>query len=241
MKFQVIRLRTLLLSAALIAALFAFCLLGNRVILSVSGQLQPQSMPRILIDPGHGGEDGGTQSADGILEKDINLQLSKKIEVLLQQRNLQTQMTRGEDALIYDASCKTMREKKVSDIKNRMAMIEAASDCLFLSIHQNYFSDTACRGTQVFYSPNNAQSAVLADAIQKAVVSAVQPENQRVIKPSGKEIYLLYHAQVPAVMVECGFLSNPEEAAKLTDEDYQNKIAAAIVDGVCNYLNNKQS
>ncbi len=241
MKFQVIRLRTLLLSAALIAALFVFCLLGNRAILTVSGQLQQHGTPLILIDPGHGGEDGGTQSADGILEKDINLQLSKKIEALLHARGLQTQMTRGEDTLIYDAGCKRMREKKVSDIKNRMAMIEAAPDCIFLSIHQNYFSDTACCGTQVFYSPNNEKSALLADAIQKAVITAVQPENQRVIKPSGKEIYLLYHAQVPAVMVECGFLSNPEEAAKLTDEDYQNKIAAAIGDGVCNYLNNKQS
>ena len=237
MKYQVIRLRSFLLSAALIAGLFVFCLLGNRMILRVSTTAQVTSnKPLIMIDPGHGGEDGGTQSAKGELEKDYNLSIAQKLESELQRRGYETIMTRQDDALIYDEDSRTMRQKKVSDIHNRFAMIEAHPDCIFLSIHQNYYSDTRCCGTQVFFSPNHPQSEALAKSIQAAVIGALQPDNTRVAKQSGSEIYLLFHAQTPAVMVECGFLSNVEEAQRLLDEDYQAALAAAIADGLDNAL-----
>lgn len=240
MKYQVIRLRSLLLSVALIGALFVFCLVGNGVVRVVSTQAQPEEpsrpLPPVLIDAGHGGEDGGAQSADGILEKDVNLSIAKKLEALLQSQGYETLMTREDDTLIYDGTASTMREKKVSDIHARAEMIEAHPDCVVLSIHQNFFSDPRCVGTQVFYSPNDENSALLAKTIQSSVVRALQPDNTRAVKQSGKEIYLLYHADVPTVMVECGFLSNPDEAQRLLDETYQSDLAAAIADGLQQYL-----
>ena len=244
MKYQVIRLRSVLLSAALIGALFLFCLLGNRMIRVVSTRAEPENTadetgPLIIIDAGHGGEDGGVQTADGIPEKDVNLSVAEKLEATLKARGFETLMTRTDDTLTYDESKTTMREKKVSDIHNRASLIEAHPGCVVLSIHQNYFEDTRCTGTQVFFSPNHAGSEALANAIQSAVVAALQPGNTRAVKQSGKEIYLLYHAAVPAVMVECGFLSNPEEAARLLDETYQSDLAAAIADGLEAYLNTR--
>ena len=129
-----------------------------------------------------------------------------------------------------------MREKKVSDIRNRMNIMLKYPNSIFLSIHQNHFSQSKYHGAQVFYSKNDPQSKVIAEYIQNAIVEKLQNENTRKIKPSGTEIYLLYHAKSPAVMVECGFLSNGGEAQLLNDEQYQKKMAVAIVDGVIKYL-----
>lgn len=194
-------------------------------------------LPLIIIDPGHGGEDGGTQSSDGTLEKKINLEISVKIRELLNEYGYETLMTRDGDYMIYDESVSTQREKKVSDIHNRMKIVEESDDCILISVHQNYFTESKYDGTQVFYSKNNPDSKILADEIQKSVVSSLQPENTRQIKESGTDIYLLYHSQVPSVMVECGFMSNEAEANKLKDEEYQQKMAQAIVDGLGNYIN----
>ncbi len=195
-----------------------------------------ENMPVIIIDPGHGGEDGGTQSADGTLEKRINLEISLKINEILFAKGFTTVLTRDGDYMIYDESSSTQREKKVSDIHNRMKIVEESGDCILLSVHQNYFTESKYSGTQVFYSKNNPDSEVLADEIQKSVVSALQPDNMRQIKESGTDIYLLYHSQVPSVMVECGFMSNEAETEKLKNEDYQQKMSEAIVEGLLNYL-----
>ena len=241
MKYQVFRLRSFLLSAALIVALFLFSLLGNHMIRVVSTEAVPAEShkPLVVIDAGHGGEDGGAQSADGILEKDVNLSVAKKLETVLQARGYETLMTRSDDALLYDDGKESMREKKVSDLHNRVSMIEAHPDCLVLSIHQNYFDDARCKGTQVFYSPNSAESEALAKAIQTSVIASLQPDNTRIVKESGKEIYLLYQAQEPAVMVECGFLSNPEEAARLLEDTYQTDLVNAIANGLEAFLENR--
>lgn len=190
----------------------------------------------IIIDAGHGGEDGGTQSADGVLEKDINLQISLKLNSLLRVMGYNTVMTRQQDKLIYDESCTKMRQKKVSDINNRLEIAKSYPDSLFISIHQNYFTESKYSGAQVFYSPNNEESAVLAQSIQQSVCSLLQKENSRKIKKSGSEIFLLDNIKSPAVMVECGFMSNADEALKLTDEEYQKKMALAIASGINNYL-----
>ena len=194
------------------------------------------ALPLIIIDPGHGGEDGGTSSADGIIEKDINLSISRKLDILLTLCGYNTLMTRNEDKLIYNGSHKSIRSKKVSDIRNRMSVIENNPESVFLSIHQNYFTQQKYNGAQVFYSPNNPESKLVADYIQNSVRESLQTENERKTKKSGKEIYLLYHSKTPSVMVECGFMSNPTEAALLNDEEYQIKMSLVILNGLNDYF-----
>lgn len=198
---------------------------------------EQENLPLIIIDAGHGGEDGGTQSSSGIVEKDINLSISKKIEKILTLYGFETLMIRTEDSLIYDKDCKTIREKKVSDIHNRMKILEQHPDSIFLSIHQNHFDQSKYSGAQVFYSKNNPESQIIAECIQATIISNLQHENTRAVKPSGTEIYLLYHVKSPAVMVECGFLSNGAEAQLLNDDEYQTKMSVAVVQGVLTYLN----
>jgi len=205
---------------------------------SVSSDSVSKSKPLIIIDAGHGGEDGGTQSSSGILEKDINLSISLKLSYIMSSLGYETILIRDEDKMIYGDGCTSQREKKVSDIKNRMDIIKAHPDSIFLSIHQNHFSQSKYCGAQVFYSPNNEKSMLVAEKVQKSIVNLLQKDNERKIKKSGKEIYLLYHAQSPAVMVECGFMSNPGEALLLNDDNYQKKMALAIAAGVRDYLSN---
>lgn len=198
-----------------------------------------ENVPHIIVDPGHGGEDGGTASSKGVLEKAVNLEISNKLSKLLNLVGYRVIMTRTDDKLIYDSTSETMRQKKVSDIRNRMKIIENNPDSVFLSIHQNYYTESTYWGTQVFYSGNNTESKIVADEIQKSVAQNLQKDNTRKIKQSGEEIYLLYHAKSPAVMVECGFMSNPSEALLLCDEAYQTKMAIAIINGVNSYIKNK--
>ena len=145
-------------------------------------------------------------------------------------------MTRNEDKLIYNGSHESMRSKKVSDIRNRMSVIENNPESVFLSIHQNYFTQQKYNGAQIFYSPNNPESKLIADYIQNSVREGLQTENERKSKKSGKEIYLLYHSKTPSVMVECGFMSNPTEAALLNNEEYQIKMSLVILNGLNEYF-----
>lgn len=194
----------------------------------------------VVVDAGHGGVDGGTQSADGTLEKDLNLSIALKVNECLKAFGIKTVMTRTEDLSIHSPNADTIRAKKISDIKNRLEIINKTDDCVFVSIHQNYFSQPKYYGAQVFYSPNNPQSATLAECVRASVCDNLQPDNDRELKQSGTEIYLLYHSSVPSVMVECGFLSNEAEANKLKDEDYQNKLAYFIALGIADYLNSTE-
>ncbi len=198
-----------------------------------------ESSVTIIIDAGHGGEDGGTSSSKGVLEKDINLAIALKLNSLMKLMGYKTLMIRETDSMIYSDPSASQREKKISDIQNRMKIINNTPDGIFLSIHQNYFTQSKYSGTQVFYSGGHNDSKVLAGHIQNSVVRNIQKNNQRKIKQSGKEIYLLYHSKMPAVMVECGFMSNPGEALLLSDEDYQMKMSLAIIDGVTQYIENK--
>lgn len=194
----------------------------------------------VVIDAGHGGVDGGTSAADGTLEKDINLRIAHKLNNVLQSFGVETVMTRTEDISIHDADAKTIRQKKGSDIKNRLDIINNTDNAIYVSIHQNHYSDSIYSGTQVFYSKNKPDSEILANRIRNAVVSSLQKDNTREIKPSGKEIYLLNNAQVPAVMVECGFMSNKEEAKLLINENYQQKLAFIIAIGICDFINSAE-
>ncbi len=193
---------------------------------------------KIIVDAGHGGMDGGAQSANGQLEKDINLAISLKIGNMLSLLGYDVVYTRISDNISYPAECDTIRQKKVWDIHNRMEVINAYPNAVFLSIHQNYFTQSKYSGAQVFYSRNNPESKLIAESLQRNIVANIQSENDRQVKQSGTEIYLLYHAEIPAVMVECGFLSNSSEALLLSDESYQNEMALSIVEGLIDYLEN---
>lgn len=225
-------------------AVLAVCAASIAVAVSLCGKafLRTSSAavcntPTVIIDAGHGGPDGGTSSSDGTLEKDINLEIAVDLNDILQSLGVKTVMIRTDDVSIHDDSAKTIRQKKISDIHNRLKIIEQTPDSVFVSIHQNHYRVEKYYGTQVFYSKNNALSESLAECIQSSVVGFVQPENTRAIKRSGTDIYLLYHAASPAVMVECGFLSNDVELKKLKSNEYRQKIAFAIAIGILDYYN----
>lgn len=200
-----------------------------------SGALPKESV--VVIDAGHGGEDGGAVATDGTPEQVINLEIAKILETQLSAFGVQTVMTRTTEDSIHSSEASTIRERKVSDIHNRMRIMENTENCLFVSIHQNKYENSSQWGTQVFYSPNTTSSAQLAECIQSSVISVLQPENKRMIKKSDSSIYLLYYAKKTAVLVECGFVSNPSETEKLKDPQYQKQMAFAIAAGILNYMN----
>ncbi len=193
-------------------------------------------LPVIIVDAGHGGFDGGASTDDGVPEKGINLNIALFLKEYLNFFGFQVVMTRDSDISTEDEGLNTIRSKKTSDLHNRMALMEKTENAVFVSIHQNHFSQSKYSGAQVFYSKNfSEESAGLAQSIQESIVYFVQPQNTRQIKPCGTSVYLIYNAVKPAVLVECGFLSNLEEAEKLKIEDYQKKIAFSIAAGILNY------
>lgn len=199
-----------------------------------SREVAIDDLPTIIVDAGHGGEDGGAE-VDGVLEKDINLAISKQVADILRLSGCAVKEVRREDISVYSDDAETLHEKKVSDLKNRVALFNESADNIVVSIHQNKFDSSKYHGTQLFYSENHPESTELAKSIQTAVVMLLQNDNTRELKPAGDDIYVLDNAEVPAVIVECGFLSNPDERAKLTDKTYQQEIAYAVAMGVIDY------
>lgn len=181
----------------------------------------------VVIDAGHGGEDGGTSDKNGNLEKDINLSLAKKLSAAFASAGIKTVMTRTEDKLLYDPSSDYEGRKKILDMRERVKIVSECENPVFISIHMNAFPEEKYSGLQVYYSVNDAFSEKLAQSIQGTVCSLIQNGNHRKIK-RGKDIFLLDRITSPAVLVECGFLSNPHEAALLSDEKYLDSLAFAI-------------
>ena len=194
----------------------------------------PITQKTVIVDAGHGGDDGG---AIGI-EKDINLDIALKLEKILKFYGFNVIMTRTQDVMTCDDGLDSLRKRKISDIHNRFELMRKNPDAIFISVHQNKFEDSSQHGTQVFYSGNDERSKELAEAIQTSVTLTLQRKNDRVVKKSGSGIYLLYHAKIPAVLVECGFISNSDEVKKLKDESYRMKLAILIADGLLKYLSN---
>lgn len=204
---------------------------------SVNKPQESANQPIVIIDAGHGGFDGGAVSDDGIIEKDINLSIATYLKEYLALFNIDTVMTREIDCSLEDEGLTTIRQRKASDIHNRMKIMEEAENAIFVSIHQNKFSDGKYSGTQVFYSPKTKEeSQSLAQEIQDCIVNSLQEDNTRQIKECGTSVYLMYNAVKPAVLVECGFLSNYEEAQRLNSPEYQKKIAFCIAIGIQKYL-----
>lgn len=189
----------------------------------------------VVIDAGHGGEDGGASGSSGIPEKEINLAIAKNLEQLLTVSGYQVVMTRTSDTEIGDNTLDTIRARKVSDMRQRLKILENQENCVFISIHQNFFTQNQYAGTQIFYSKNNSESKPLSEDIRARVVELLQKDNKRETKPATSAIYLLWEAKIPAVLVECGFLSNAQEEARLKDPSYQQKMAFSIYSGFLDY------
>lgn len=183
----------------------------------------------VIIDPGHGGIDVGTVGIDGSLEKNINLSISLDLYDYLMVSGINTVLTRDGDYEMYRAGEKRTK----SDLYNRMDFINSVPDSILISIHQNHFENEAEWGTQVWFSPNDEISPTLADKILLSVKKNIQPENKRENKVSDNSYYILYKAQKPSVMVECGFVSNKNENNKLQDKEYQKDMAYSILAGIC--------
>lgn len=210
--------------------------LNEKAVMSLSSS--PVNETVFIIDAGHGGLDGGAVAKDGTVEKDINLSTALKLRSMMNALGFKTENTRTEDIMTCNDGLSTLREKKVSDIRNRLKLLESTEKGVLISIHQNSYPSSTSKGSQVFYSGGNEQSSVLAEFIQNSLVSMIQTDNHRKIKKAGTSIYLLYHATKPAVMVECGFMTNPSECEKLKDESYQNELSFGIICGVFEYLKN---
>ena len=185
----------------------------------------------------HGGEDGGTQASDGTIEKDINLSIAEILRDMLIQGGFEVEMIREEDISVGDNSLETVRERKRSDLEKRVEIYNSDENNIVLSIHQNNFSESKYNGTQIFYS-DNTESQELSEYMRQAVVGLVQPDNERQCKPADDSIFVLRNAKVPAIIIECGFLSNPQELEKLKDYEYQKEIAFAIYMGFAEYCYN---
>lgn len=205
---------------------------------TASVNIQNTAKPVVIIDAGHGGFDGGAVAGDGTLEKDINLEIATVLSEMLVFSGYDVVMTRTTDTGTEDDSSQPISKRKVSDIKNRLSIINTYENSIFVSIHLNKFTSSSASGAQVFYSKNNKDSFELGNCIQAAVKSLLQNDNERVIKQGTKSTYLLYHATNPAVIVECGFLSNKNDLALLKNEQYQKNMAYAVFCGINNYYLN---
>ncbi len=180
----------------------------------------------IIVDPGHGGEDPGKVGINDVLEKDLNLQIAKKVKKLLEEAGIKIVMTRTNDK-VPDA--------KKEDLNQRVQLINETKPKLALCIHQNSYPDAKIKGAQVFYHTITPEAEDVASIVQEQL-RTVDPTNTRQIKENDT-YFMLKNSQVPTIIVECGFLTNPDEAAKLTQEEYQDQIAQAICEGVVKWLN----
>ncbi len=189
----------------------------------------------IIIDAGHGGFDGGASAADGTVEKDINLCISQKVSSLLRFYGCNVIMTRNSDTGTEDDESAAIVKRKKSDLSNRLQLMKDNSDAIYVSIHLNKFTTSAANGAQVFYTKNYAEAYDLANCVQSSIKTLIQPENTRVVKQGTNSTYLLKNAAVPAIIVECGFLSNNAELEKLKNDDYQSQMAFAIVSGIMEF------
>ncbi|MBQ8287895.1 MAG: N-acetylmuramoyl-L-alanine amidase [Clostridia bacterium] len=193
---------------------------------------ETSTRPVIILDAGHGGEDSGAIGVDGVLEKDLNLSLTLRLRDLLIFEGWEVVLTRSDDRLLYNPE--TALSHKVQDLKTRLDYGARYPDAVFVSIHMNKFPAESCKGLQVYYSPNHASSVTLAERIQSDVKSYLSPDNRRLSKKATTSIFILNRIRIPAVLVECGFISNREEASLLSDDGYQKKLAAVLATSMYN-------
>lgn len=231
------RFRWLWIAGTSVLCMAVLALVLSQQVLFTDAPSGEPTRPTIVIDAGHGGFDGGATAPDGTQEKTLNLAIAKPLAVMLTLCGFDVTMTRQTDEGLHDEADSTVREKKVSDMNARLALYEEAQ--MVISIHQNMFAVKGCHGAQVFYSTNHPCSKALASYVREELVSKLQPENTRELKAGNKDIFLLHKTTKPAILVECGFLSNADELEKLKNEDYQRQLAFAIACGAVRYTAEK--
>lgn len=221
--------------------LFCICYMSYAIIKNISKEEQVVALPVsnkvIVIDAGHGGEDGGAVSDSGISEANINLAIALKLQNLLEQSGATVILTRSTDEAIYDTNADgSMRQKKVSDLKNRVKIGNESSADIFVSIHLNKIPQEQYYGWQTFYKNNDEQSKRLAENIQNNLNVSIQKENHRLAKTI-ENIYIVDNVEIPITIIECGFLSNQEELNNLQNGEYQERLAWGIYNGIMDWFN----
>ena len=221
-------LYAMVLLGTLLLALFA-----NKAVTTIAESSSLRNRHCIIIDAGHGGVDGGATSCTGILESQINLEIALRLDDLLHLLGYRTRMIRTADVSIYTEG-DSIAAKKMSDLKERVRIVNGTENAILLSIHQNYFPDGKYHGAQVFY-PSTDGSQELGQVLQKNLISALNTNsNRQAKKVSG--VYLMEHIQCTGVLIECGFLSNPEEEANLRNAQYQKKLCCVFAASVGRFL-----
>ena len=195
----------------------------------------PVSGKTVVLDAGHGVPDEGAQSSNGTTEAETNLKITLKIQNLLEQSGCTVILTRSDENAIYDLDATTLKQKKISDIHNRVKIGNENSADIFVSIHLNKIPQSQYSGWQCFYKDGNENSNKLAKTIQENLNKSMQKENKRVPMKLDN-VYIIKHVEIPISIVECGFLSNPEEEKELLEDSYQNKLAWGIYNGIINYF-----
>lgn len=206
---------------------------GSRGVTAIVANAPVSQRKTVVIDAGHGGVDGGAISCTGKLESAFNLEISLRLNDLLHLLGIDTRMIRTDNSSVYTQGT-TIAQKKVSDLKERVRIVNQFGNALLVSIHQNQFSDSRYSGSQVFYAPT-AGSDLLAKRLQKSLIETINPGSRREAKQAGN-VYLMQNIKVPGILVECGFLSNPSEESKLRDETYQKNLCVIIAASVSTYL-----
>ena len=208
--------------------------LAARNLSYVSAQGKLFGNETVVIDAGHGGEDGGAVSISGAIESHLNLSIAQRLDSILGFYGVNTMLLRNSDVSLHSSDARTIREKKVSDLHNRVNMIESLPDPIVISIHQNTFTDSKYHGAQVFYS-NEDLSLPFAQIAQDMLRKNLDPENTRKPTAVPGSVYLMNHITCKAILVECGFLSNPEEDILLQSSTYQTKLAASLAEAYIQY------
>ncbi len=230
---RLVILKIILVSILVALTSFVFFWLGRTLYDTKSNEaIAVNDRICVVIDAGHGGNDPGA-SVDNVSEKALNLEVSKKIADFLKLYDVDVFLTREDDKLLCQDSSK---HKKREDLLNRVKFVKKFDDPLFISIHMNKFAESKYRGLQVFYSPNNHHSEALALVVQSNNKELLDPQNTRNVKKATDSIYVLDRLQCPAILIECGFLSNFEDLSKLTDSEYQNKLAFVIANSIIEYI-----
>lgn len=229
------RKRMMIIIGAIFVSIFSYLLGSSHMYETVETVSLPVSGKTVILDAGHGGEDQGAESANGITEAETNLKITLKVQKLLEQSGCTVILTRSDDNAIYDIDKQTLRQKKISDIKNRVKIGNNSSSDIFVSIHLNKIPQSQYYGWQTFYKNGNEQSQKLATSLQNSLNESIQKENKRVPLKIDN-VYIIKNVEIPTSIVECGFLSNPEEEAQLQTEEYQDKIAWGIYTGIIGYF-----
>ena len=238
-----VKRKTKLILQAGILIVIALIMLIVFVPRSHSSAAETTRFTTVVVDAGHGGFDGGATGYNGLIEKDINLAIAKDLQCILKACGFDVVMTRQTDEALCsgDLSDVPAVSMKKTDMRKRLQIMDETPNSLTVSIHQNKFEQRSSKGAQMFFGVVNPLSEQLAECIQSQFIDKLQNSNTRKIKKAQKDLFLLYYTKAPAVIVECGFISNPDEAARLSDAEYQKRVALTVFAGITEFIKNQGS